>query len=279
LRYLFEDFALDTDRRQLRRGGDLVSLEPKVFDLLAHLVGSRERVVSREDMLTAIWAGRIVFESSMTSCINGARAAIGDRGDEQRLIKTLPRKGIRFVGEVREEKPPQQTQSGLSSKPSIAVLPFQAMGHDVDLESFADGLSEDIITELSRVKGLWVIARNTMFTYKGRAIDVCSVAKDLGVQYVLEGSVRKAEGRLRMTAQLIEAEMGHHVWAAKIDRANTGLFELQDDFTQCVVASVQTQLIVSEGRARSREVPSARHTSATCLLARTLAYTRRRPRD
>jgi TolB-like protein len=232
LRYLFEDYALDTDRRELRRVGDPVSLEPKVFDLLAYLVGNRERVVSREDMIAAVWAGRIVSESTMTSCINGARSAIGDSGDDQRLIKTSPRKGIRFVGDVREERPLQQagSQSGISDKPSIAVLPFQAMGGDVELESFADGLSEDIITELSRIKGLWVIARNTMFTYKGRAIDVCNVAKDLGVQYVLEGSVRKAEGRLRMTAQLIEAEMGHHVWAAKIDRANTGLFELQDDY-------------------------------------------------
>jgi len=268
LRYLFEDYALDTDRRELRRGADLVSLEPKVFDLLAYLVGNRERVVSRDDMIAAIWAGRIVSESTMTSCINGARSAIGDRGDDQRLIKTSPRKGIRFVGDVREDKPPQQAglQSGFSNKPSLAVLPFQAMGHDVDLESFADGLSEDIITELSHIKGLWVIARNTMFTYKGRAIDVCSIAKDLGVQYVLEGSVRKADGRVRMTAQLIEAERGHHVWAAKIDRASTGLFELQDDFTQCVVASVQTQLIVSEGKAVARDAKRSSHVGD--LLAR-----------
>lgn len=268
LRYLFEDYALDTDRRELRRGADLVSLEPKVFDLLAYLLGNRERVVSREDMNSAIWAGRIVSESTMTSCINGVRSAIGDRGDDQRLIKTLPRKGIRFVGDVREEKPSQHaaSQSGFSDKPSIAVLPFQAMGGDIELASFADGLSEDIITELSRIEGLWVIARNTMFTYKDHAFDMCSIAKDLGVRYVLEGSVRKAENRLRMTVQLIEAEMGHHVWATKIDRASTGLFELQDDFTQCVVASVQTQLIVSEGKASARNAKRSSHVGA--LLAR-----------
>jgi TolB-like protein len=268
LRYLFEDYTLDTDRRELLCASDPVSIEPKVFDLLAYLVRSRDRVVSKDDLIASVWDGRIVSESTMTTCINGARSAIRDSGDDQRLIKTLPRKGIRFVGDVQEEKPPQQaaSPSGFSNKPSIAVLPFQAMGRDVDLESFADGLSEDIITELSRIKGLWVIARNTMFTYKGRAIDVCSIAKDLGVQYVLEGSVRKAEGRLRMTAQLIEAEMGHHVWAAKIDRPSTGLFELQDDFTQCVVASVQTQLIVSEGRAHARNAKRSSHVGD--LLAR-----------
>lgn len=255
LRYLFEDYVLDTDRRELRRGADLVSLEPKVFDLLAYLVGNRERVVGRDDMIAAVWGGRIVSESTMTSCINGARSAIGDSGDDQRLIKTLPRKGIRFVGEVCEEKPSPRpgTPSGFSNKPSIAVLPFQPMGNEDELESFADGLTEDIITELSRIKGVWVIARNTMFTYKGRAIDVRGVAKDLGVDYILEGSVRKADGRLRMTAQLIEAETGYHVWAAKIDRASTGLFELQDDFARSVVASVQTQLIVSEGKSARRK--------------------------
>jgi TolB-like protein len=268
MRYLFDDYALDTDRRELRRGADLVSLEPKVFDLLAYLLGNRERVVSREDMNSAIWAGRVVSESTMASCINGVRSAIGDRGDDQRLIKTLPRKGIRFVGDVREENLPQHapSQYGFSDKPSIAVLPFHAMGGDSELASFADGLSEDIITELSRIKGLWVIARNTMFTYKDQALDVCSIAKDLGVRYILEGSVRKAEDRLRMTVQLIEAEMGHHVWAAKIDRASTGLFELQDDFTQCVVASVQTQLIVSEGKASARNAKRSSHVGA--LLAR-----------
>jgi adenylate cyclase len=119
--------------------------------------------------------------------------------------------------------------------------------------------TEDIITGLSRIKALWVIASNTMLTYKGRAVDVRTVGKDLGVRYVVNGRVRKAGGRLRMTAQLIEAETGHQIWAAKFDRASAGLFELQDDLTQCVVASVQVQLIVSEGKAVARKPkPSAR---------------------
>ena len=107
--YFFEDYALDTDRRELRRGDRLLSVEPKVFDLLVHLAGNRERVVSKDDLIAAVWNGRIVSESALTSCINAARAAIGDSGEEQRLIKTLPRKGIRFVGVVREEGSPTRT--------------------------------------------------------------------------------------------------------------------------------------------------------------------------
>src|SRR5712671_1141533 len=249
LRYRFEDFSLDPDRREMQRAGAIVSLEPKVFDLLAYLICNRERVVSKEDLIASVWDSRIVSESTLTSCVNGVRHAIGDNGDDQRLIKTLPRKGFRFVGSVQEEASAQsrRPRSVFFNNPSIAVLPFQGMGEG-DLEGFADGLTEDVITELSRIKGVWVIARNTMFTYKGRAVDVRMIANDLSVQYVLEGSVRRAEGRLRMTAQLIEAESGYHVWATKIDRANTGLFELQDDFARCIVASVQTQLIVNEGK-------------------------------
>jgi TolB-like protein len=279
LRYLFEDYALDTDRRELRRGADLMPLEPKVFDLLAYLVGHRERVVSKDDMIASIWDGRLVSESTLTSCINGARCAVGDSGDDQRLIKTLPRKGIRFVGTVREDRftgdaHQQRPAADLSGKPSVAVLPFQAMGGDAELEGFADGLTEDIITALSRIKTLWVIARNTMFTYKGRPINVRTVGEDLGVRYVLEGSVRKADDRLRMTAQLVEAETGHHIWAEKIDRAGGSLFELQDDFTQSIVASVQTQLIVSEGKSVGRTAEMASGLGELVARARQRLYHR-----
>jgi TolB-like protein len=259
--YSFENYLLDVDRQELRRGPDLVAVEPQVLDLLLYLICNRERVVSKDDLIAHVWNGRIVSESTLTSRITAARQAIGDNGEDQRLIRTIARKGIRFVGEVRENPsgqgaaratpvevalPPASTLAG---RPSIAVLPFEAMAGDPELESFADGLTEDIITGLSRIKAFWVIAPNTMITYKGRAIDVRAVGKELAVQYVVNGSVRKAEGRLRMTAQLIEAETGRHIWAAKIDRASAGLFELQDDFAQSVVASVQVQLIVSEGKA------------------------------
>ena len=275
--YSFENYSFDVDRQELRRGAELVAVEPQVLDLLHYLIRNRERVVSKDDLIANVWNGRIVSESTLTSRITAARQAVGDSGDDQRLIRTIARKGIRFVGDVREIQSPSSTSAvspvpagstplealspalPLADRPSIAVLPFEAMGGDAELDSFSDGLTEDIITGLSRIKTFWVIARNTMFTYKGRAIDVRAVGKDLGVNYVVNGRVRKAEGRIRMTAQLIDAETGHHIWAAKLDRLSAGLFELQDDFTQFVVASVQVQLIMSEGKAVGRKArPSSR---------------------
>jgi len=121
LLYLFEDFALDTDRRELRRGGSLVSIEPRVFDLLAHVIENRGRVVSRDDLLAAVWDGRVVSESALTTCINAARTAIGDSGEQQRLIKTLPRKGIRFVGAVREEEAADAASPEPANSPKRAL--------------------------------------------------------------------------------------------------------------------------------------------------------------
>jgi DNA-binding winged helix-turn-helix (wHTH) protein len=161
LEFSFADHLLDIDRRELRRGGERIALEPQVFDLLVYLVRNRERVVSKDDLLQAIWGGRIVSESTMTSCINAVRKAVGDSGEAQRLIRTVPRKGIRFVGVVREEhKPAVSVDAGqvaadlrrpalaLPDKPSIAVLPFANLSGDPEQEYFADGMVEEIITAL-----------------------------------------------------------------------------------------------------------------------------------
>src|ERR1700741_3196875 len=154
--YLFADCALDTNRRELRRESRLVPVKPQVFDLLAYLIHHRERVVSKDDLLTAIWHGRVVTESALTTRINAARGAIGDNGAQQSLIKTLPRKGIRFVGRVREEENPASVAKGaaghqrpafaLPNRPSIAVLPFTNMSGEPDQDYFADGMAEEIIT-------------------------------------------------------------------------------------------------------------------------------------
>lgn len=199
MRYLFDDCALDLDRRELHRGAGQVAVEPQVFDLLALLIRHRDRVVSKDDLLATIWQGRIVSESTLFNRINAARKAIGDAGDRQRLIKTLPRKGLRFVGEVREEggESSPSPELSLPDRPSIAVLPFADMSGDAGREEhFADGISEDLITGLARIRWLFVIARNSSFTYKGRAVDVKQIGRELGVRYVLEGSVRRAGTRL-----------------------------------------------------------------------------------
>jgi len=152
LRYLFEDCALDMDRRELHRGPEQVAIEPQVFDLLAHLIRHRDRVVSKDDLLDTIWKGRVVSESALFNRINAARKAIGDTGDRQRLIKTLPRRGLRFVGEVREEtlRSPALPDLSLPDRPSIAVLPFADMSGDPGREYFVDGISEDLVTGLAR---------------------------------------------------------------------------------------------------------------------------------
>ncbi len=254
--YLFGDCALDTDRRELRRAAGLVPIEPQVFDILEYLIGNRARVVSKDDLRAAIWNGRIVSDSALTTRLNAARAAIGDSGEGQHLIRTLPRKGLRFVGDVREE-PREAAQpapsSTLPDKPSVAVLPFEAMPGEADLSGFADGLSEDITTGLSRIKAILVFARSTMFTYKGRPVDIREVGRDLGAQYVLEGSVRRSGTRMRITAQLIEAASGHHIWAERMDHASAGMFDSLDEITSSIVASVQTQVILNEGKAAATD--------------------------
>jgi len=261
LLYLFEDFALDTDRRELRRGDRLLAIEPKVFDLLVHLAGNRERVVSKDDLIAAVWNGRIVSESALTSCINAARAALSDSGEEQRLIKTLPRKGIRFVGVVREEESPARTAAAgspaprIPEKPSIAVLPFANLSGDPDQDYLTDGIVEDIITGLCRMGWLFVIARNSSFTYKGRAVDVKQVGRELGVRYVLEGSVRKAANRMRITAQLIDASTGAHLSAERFDGTLDDIFDLQDQVTSSVVGAIAPNLERAE-IARAKRKPT-----------------------
>jgi TolB-like protein len=254
LRYLFEKYAFDTDRRELHRGADVVSVAPQVFDLLDYLIRNRERVVSKDDLINAVWNGRSVSDAALTTRLNAVRSAIGDSGEEQRLIKTLPRKGFRFVGQVREAReaagpnPGDAPESTLAvpDKPSIAVLPFENMSGDPEQEYFADGMVEEIITALSRFKSLFVIARNSSFTFKGRAVDIKEVGRRLGVRYVLEGAVRKASGKVRITGQLIDAVTGAHIWADRFERDLTDVFALQDEVTVAVVSAIQPRLLQTE---------------------------------
>ncbi|MFD1984065.1 winged helix-turn-helix domain-containing protein [Mesorhizobium newzealandense] len=261
--YLFEDFALDGDRCELRRGNDLISVEPQVFDLLQYLIRNRERVVSRDDLIDAVWQGRIVSDATLASRINAARNALQDSGEEQRLIRTILRRGLRFVGTVREEveatAPVAQPKPalGIPARPSIAVLPFVNMSSDPEQDYFADGMVEDIITGLSRIRWLFVIARNSSSTYKGRAVDVKQVGHELGVRYVLEGSVRKVGSRVRITGQLIDAEDGSHIWAERYDRELTDVFALQDEITISVVAAIEPNLRRAEIERVRRDRPNS----------------------
>jgi TolB-like protein len=288
--YLFEDCSLDTKRRELRRANHLVDIEPQVFDLLEYLIRNRERVVCKDDLITHVWNGRIVSESTLTSRITIARQAIGDNGAAQKLIRTIRRKGIRFVGAVSEDQDsgsvvsstqvaqdiPIATLFGgiatprLPDKPSIAVLPFTNMSGDAEQEYFSDGITEDIITALSRLRWFFVIARNSTFAYKGRNTDVRLVGRDLGVRYILEGSVRKSGHRVRITSQLLDAISGNHIWADRYDRELTDIFALQDEITVSVTAAIEPKLLAAEAlRVETRSVDDL---DAWDLVARALSH-------
>jgi adenylate cyclase len=431
LLYSFEDFSLDTGRRELRRGGALIALQPQVFDLLEYVIRNRERVVSKDDLLAAVWNGRIVSESTLSTRINAARNAIGDSGEEQRLIRTAHGKGIRFVGAVREREeetvrklaaifaadvagysrlmgedevgtlrrltacrallderiaahrgrifgsagdsvvadfasavdavqcavavqealaPEEQMRfrigvhvgdvivqgenlfgdgvniaarlealaepggicisrvvrdqirdklryafedlgeqsvkniarpvrvyaisaGGLmplppvvataeasnpaaqSSAPrlSIVVLPFTNLSSDPDQEYFADGITDDLTTDLSRISGSFVIARTTAFAYKGKPIDVKQIGRELGVRYVLEGSVRRTGDQVRVNVQLIDSESGAHVWADRFETDRANLAEAQHEITGRLARSLDLELVKDVGRRIEQE--------------------------
>jgi adenylate cyclase len=261
----FGDHRLDIERRELRRGGDIIDLEPKAFDLLAFLVLHRDRVVTKDDLLQGVWGGRIVSESALTTRINAVRRALGDDGATQRLVRTFTRKGVRFVGEVTEKSGTASPAVGdlpsrfpaAADRPSIAVLPFQNMSADPEQEFFADGIAEDVITALARYPSLFVIARNSSFIYKGRTVDVKEIGRELGVRYVLEGSLRKSGTRVRVTAQLVEAETGRHVWADRYDRDLADIFAVQDDITEKVTIAVAPAIADAELHRAMRKPPES----------------------
>jgi TolB-like protein len=274
VQFLFADCLLDTDRRELRRDSKSIAVEPQVFDVLIYLLQNRTRVVSKDDLIASIWEGRIVSDSTLTSRINGARRAIGDSGEHQRLIRTVARKGFRFVGGVRsegidperaefdelprEEAGEQKRQSlPLPDRPAIAVLPFTNMSGDPEQEYFSDGISEDIITALSKLRWFFVIARNSSFVYKGKAVHMKQVAEELGVGYVLEGSVRKGGNRVRITAQLNEATTGSHIWAERYDRSLADVFAVQDEITDAIVAAIEPRVYAAENFRAQRKPPDS----------------------
>jgi adenylate cyclase len=258
LRYLFEDYSLDIGRRELRRGDDIVPVEPQVFDLLAYLVHHRDQVVSKDDVLAAVWNGRFVSESALTTRINAARSALGDSGEAQRLIRTLRGRGFRFVGEVSEfgdTAGSSPLRLALPDRPSIAVLPFANLSNDPEEGYFADGMVDDTLMALSRVRWLFVIARQSSFIYKTRSADVQQIGHELGVRYVVEGSVRKSGTRVRIVAQLIETAGGTHLWADRFEGDLRDIFALQDAITERIVSAVEEKVRDAEIR-RARAKPT-----------------------
>ncbi len=287
MQFLFGDHTLDIDKRELRRGTSQVPVEPQVFDLLTYLVQKRDRVVSKDDLIASVWGGRIVSDSTLASRINAARKAVGDSGDQQKLIRTFTRKGVRFVADVETRTdlvqacgPDSAPRSAVppSDRPAIAVLPFVNRSDDAEQEYFADGISEDIITALSKLRWFFVVARNSSFTYKGKSAHLKRVADELGVSYVVEGSVRKSGDRVRITAQLSDVATGSHIWAERYDRSLADMFAVQDEITEAIVAAIEPQIYAAENFRAQRKPPES--LDAWELVMRALShYWRITPED
>jgi len=235
-----------------------------VFDLLDYLIRNRERVVSKDDLISAVWNGRIVSDAALTTRLNAARIAIGDSGEKQRLIKTLPRKGFRFVGAVQEAqtvavepigsvaRSRETTPTPSPPRLSIVVLPFVNLSGNSEQDYFVDGVTESLTTDLSCINGAFVIARNTAFTFKGKPVDVKKLGRELNVRYVLEGSVQRSGNRLRVSVQLIDAETGNHLWAERFDKPVADLFDMQDEIVSRLANTLDAQLTEQEARRAER---------------------------
>ena len=279
--YRFNQFRLDTESYELSCDSAPVAIEPLVFELLAFLIEHRERVVGRDELFEELWKGKVVSDSALSQAIKDARKAVDDSGSRQGMIKTLHGRGYQFVAELtgpESETAPvaaiaqTDTPLALPDNPSIAVLPFDNLSNDPEQEYFSDGIVEDIITALSYFSGLFVIARNSSFTYKGQSIDARQVARELGVRYLLEGSVRRSANRIRISGQLINAIDGNHLWAERFDGDLDDLFELQDDITRKIVGSIAPQIELAEIERGRGLNPAELSSYELALKAKSLTY-------
>ena len=266
----FDGHVLDLERRELRRGALFIKLEPQVFDLLTYLVRHRDRVVGKDELIEAVWCGRIVSDAALTTRINAVRRAVGDNGIAQRLIRTLRRKGFRFIGEVSEAGATQQpfepealspTEIGVldpvfAEKASVAVIPFFIFGGGLGERSFADGLTEDVVTALSRFRWLRVIAPMSWLACRYKEFDARRMGREAGVRYLVQGAVRRSGRQVRVTARLMETVTGSLLWTDCFDGLVVDGFELQDKVASTIAGSIEPLLQLAE--AHRRGAPSNR---------------------
>ena len=270
--FTFDGFELDTGRFELRCDGARVHVEPQVLSLLIMLAENRERMVSKDELIDAIWDGRIVSESAVAARIKAARKAIGDDGSAQRLIRTVHGKGFRFVGDVVESGGAPATpaptiqliseaqsakaittalRTARDGRPSIAVLPFQLMGEPGAHDIVADALPADIIMDLSRLHWLFVIARGSSFRFRGPDVDPVAVARELAVRYCLTGTIELAGKEVTITVSLIDSE-GGTIWAEQYRGALHELQQMRPEIESHVVASLAVQIPQNEVRLARR---------------------------
>jgi len=258
----FDEFELDTALFELRKSGERIPVEPQVFDLLVFLARNNERTVTKEEIFAAIWGDRIVSDAALSSQIKAARRALGDDGASQRMISTVHGRGFRFVipvenaapipTEKNDENRGNDALAAIAKRPSIAVLPFANLNRDPDEDYFADGISKDITTALSKNRWLTVIARNPAFAFRNSKDSIRTIGEKLNADYVVTGSVRKAGTRFRITVQVVDADTEHSVWSERFDRNTADIFDLQDDISELVAARIEAELGLTEQRKAER---------------------------
>jgi len=242
--YQFGPFRLDPAAGILYRGAEPTMLGQRAIALLRLLLANAGVPVSKDALVEAGWGGLAVADNNLTVQIAALRRVLAEAANAESWIETLPRRGYRYVGPVVATNGPDvpiaraASAPPLPDRPSVAVLPFSNLSGDPEQDYFADGMVDDIITGLARINWLFVISRNSTFIYKGRAVDVKQVGRELGVRYVLEGSVRKAGGAVRVSGQMIDASTGAHVWAARYDRSSNDIFALQDEIALSAVGAI-----------------------------------------
>ena len=292
MKYRFADFEIDLGQHELRRRGSPVHAEPQVFDLIVHLLRNHDRVVSKDELIDNIWNGRIISEAAFSSRINGARRVLGDSGTEQRFIKTLHRRGFRFVGEVEKvptsdadavglvppeavdlESPPNSSvkvdisrlddvvseavKAEATTRPSIAVLPFANISIDPENEYFSYGLTEDIIRLLARNRWPSVISRHSTIGFLGTTVDAREVGAQLGATYVMSGSVRKGDGSVRIAAELARAADGQQLWSEKYEFQLLNIFDIQEEMARQIAATIEPELSKVEQQLATRKPPES----------------------
>lgn len=273
----FSDCEIDVAAFELRRGGQPCAVEPQVFELLLYLARNPDRLVTKSDLIENVWGGRIVSDSTLASRIKSARRAIGDDGEQQKFIRTVHGRGVRFIGEIRLEpspaaEPPPASNKAVAiavpSRPTIAVLPFANISGDPEQDYFADGLTEDIIADLAELSALYVAPRSSSFAYKGQTVDIQQAAKDLDVGYLLDGSVRRMGDQVRIATQLVDGRAGLHVWAERYDRRWEDIFSLREEIAQGIVAALQLQLLPQEIAATRRPATTSAEAYQYYLMGR-----------
>jgi TolB-like protein/tetratricopeptide (TPR) repeat protein len=275
--YRFGEYHLDTVKIEFNRDGEALDIEPQVFSLLQHLVENRDRVVSKDELIGAVWDGRAISDTTLSSRIFSLRRAIGDTGQAQTLIRTIPRRGFRFVGEVTVNAAPSESAGADPLWPlsdvmhckatvmlTLAVLPFKKSSNGLD-EYFCEGLTEDIIFNLTPFSEIRVIAGGSSFQFKDRSLSVPEIAKRLQADFIVDGSVRRDGERLRIAVQLVEAASGVSIWADRYDREMSDLFAVQDAVTHMIVASLGVK-IQNAALTRSLEKSPSNLDAYDCLL-------------